>query len=133
MNGRAASMPTAPGGATAPRGLEHRIARLLSLGAAASVLLLAAGTLGFVAAGVAPLTPDWPKLDLARLPADLVALRPQALLWAGLMTAIATPLLRVGASLLGFLLAGERRMAAIATGVLAIIALAIVVAAPWGG
>lgn len=133
MNGLVAPMPAAPGGATAPRGLEHRIARLLSLGAATSVILLAAGSLGFVAAGVAPLTPDWPKLDPARLPADLVALRPQALLWAGLMAAIATPLLRVGASLLGFLLAGERRMAAIATGVLAIIALAIAVAAPWGG
>ena len=97
------------------------------------MILLAAGTLGFVAAGVAPLAPDWPKLDPGRLPGDLVALRPEALLWLGLMTAIATPLLRVGASLVGFLSAGERRMVAIATGVLAVVALAIVVAAPWGG
>lgn len=133
MNGRVAPVPAAPGGATTPPGLEHRIARLLSLGAASSLVLLTVGTLGFVTAGVAPLTPDWSKVDLARLPADLIALRPEALLWVGLMTAIATPLLRVGASLIGFLLAGERRMVAIASGVLAVVALAIIVAGPWSG
>ena len=46
----------------------------------------------------------------------------------GLLTTLSTPLLRVAASVVGFLGAGERRMAGLGTAVLIIIALAVVVA-----
>ena len=63
-----------------------------------------------------------------RIPGDLLALRPEGFLWLGLLATLSTPLLRVGASVVGFLGAGERRMAGLGTTVLIIIALAVVVA-----
>ncbi len=106
--------------------VETRIARILTVGTRAAVALLAIGSLLMIAAGTSPLTPDWPPLDLASLPADLLALEPTAFLWLGLMATIATPILRVAASTWGFGRAGERRLAALGVAVLVVIALAVV-------
>jgi uncharacterized membrane protein len=106
--------------------VEARIARILAVGTRVAVALLATGSVLLVAGGTSPLAPDWPPLDLASLPADLVALRPTAFLWLGLIATIATPLLRVVASTWGFGRAGERRLAALGLAVLVVIALAVV-------
>jgi uncharacterized membrane protein len=106
--------------------VEARIARILAVGTRVAVALLAVGSVLLVAGGTSPLAPGWTPLDPASLPADLVALRPTAFLWLGLIATIATPLLRVGAATWGFGRAGERRLAALGLAVLVVIALAVV-------
>jgi len=112
--------------------LEHRIARILSIGSVTSIALLAAGTGLHLASGRSPLAQAWPTFDPGSLLADLLALRPAGLLYAGLIVAIATPLLRVGVAFIAFARARDVRMAAVSVSVLAVIALAIVVAGPLG-
>ncbi len=73
------------------------------------------------------------RLDLGAHPGDLLALRPEGFLWLGLLATLSTPLLRVGASVVGFLGAGERRMAGLGIAVLIVIAVAVVVAPAHGG
>jgi uncharacterized membrane protein len=109
-----------------PAGVEARIARLLVVGTRLAVALLAIGSVLLIAAGISPLAEDWPPLDLAALPADLLALRPEGFLWLGLLVTIATPLLRVVTATLGFARAGERRMVGLGLAVLVVIALAVV-------
>ena len=104
------------------------IARVLRVGTLVSVGLLAIGVALMSLAGWSPLDATWPALDLGRIPGDLLALRPEGFLWLGLLTTLSTPLLRVAASVVGFLGAGERRMAGLGTAVLIIIALAVFVA-----
>jgi len=104
------------------------IARVLRVGTLVSVGLLAIGVALLSLAGRSPLDATWPALELGRIPGDLLALRPEGFLWLGLLTTLSTPLLRVAAAVLGFLGAGERRMAGLGTAVLVVIALAVVVA-----
>jgi uncharacterized membrane protein len=113
--------------------LEHRIARILSVGSVASIVLLVAGTGLLLAAGGSPLDASWPPFEPASLPADLLALQPAAFLYLGLIVAIATPLLRVGVALLAFLRVGDARMALISAAVLVVVAIAVAVAGPLGG
>jgi uncharacterized membrane protein len=108
--------------------VEGSIAFVLRVGTLLSVGLLAIGVALMSLAGRSPLDATWPALDLGRIPGDLLALRPEGFLWLGLLATLSTPLLRVGASVVGFLGAGERRMAGLGTTVLIIIALAVVVA-----
>ena len=115
---------TAP--AEARRDLELAIARLLNIGTLTSVLLLAIGVLLMLAAGRSPLDPVFPPFDLARIPGDLVALRPEGFLWLGLLAVIATPTSRVIATLIGFATSNERQLALISIGVLVIIAIGVV-------
>ena len=104
------------------------IARVLLVGTLVSVGLLAIGVALLSLAGRSPLDATWPALELGRIPGDLLALRPEGFLWLGLLTTLSTPLLLVAAAVLGFLGAGERRMAGLGTVVLVVIALAVVVA-----
>jgi uncharacterized membrane protein len=106
--------------------IELRVARLLTLGTRLAIGLLAVGSLLLVTNGISPLAGNWPPLDVAAIPADIVALEPAGFLWLGLLATIATPLLRVGAATLGFAAAGERRMVALGIAVLLVIALAVV-------
>jgi uncharacterized membrane protein len=108
--------------------VEGWIARVLRAGTLLSVGLLAVGVVLMTLAGRSPLDKTWLPLDLGRISGDLLALRPEGFLWLGLLTTLSTPLLRVAASVVGFLGAGERRMAGLGTAVLIIIALAVVVA-----
>lgn len=108
--------------------VEGWIARVLRAGTLLSVGLLAIGVALMSLAGWSPLDATWPALDLGRIPGGLLALRPEGFLWLGLLTTLSTPLLRVAASVVGFLGAGERRMAGLGSAVLIIIALAVFVA-----
>ena len=103
--------------------LERILGRVLAVGSVASVALLTMGILAMGAAHVGPLDRPFPPFDLARLPADLSALDGAGFLWLGLLAVILTPSIRVMASLVGFTVAGERRMAAVSLIVLAAICL----------
>ena len=109
--------------------LDLAIARLLALGTYLSVGLLAVGVVLMAASGISPLDGNAPAFELGRIPADVVALRPIGFLWLGLIAAIATPLVRVMASLVGYVRGGERRMALIAAAIIAVISIAVVLAA----
>ncbi len=104
------------------------IARVLRAGTLVSIGLLAVGVALLAIAGGSPLDRTLPALDPGRIPADLVALRPEGFLWLGLLATLATPLLRVAAAVVGFLGAGERRMAWLGFAVLVVIAFAVLVA-----
>lgn len=103
--------------------LERTVGLLLGAGSIVSVALLAIGIAGMVVAHVGPLDRPFPPFGLDRLPADLAALKPSGFLWLGLLAVILTPSMRVVASLLGFAVGGERRMAVVAAIVLATICL----------
>jgi len=105
--------------------LELTIARLLTVGTYVAITLLAIGVLVLLAAGRSPLE-GGPRFDLGRIGSDLVSLRPEGVLWLGLVAVIATPAARVVAALAGFAIRGERAMVAVAAAILGIIALSIV-------
>lgn len=107
------------------RRLELLIARLLNLGALASVTLLAIGVVLMALAGRSPLEPVDQSLDLAMIPADILALRPEGFLWLGLIVVLATPASRVAASVIGFAAQRDRTMTLVSAGVLAVIAVGI--------
>jgi uncharacterized membrane protein len=107
------------------RDLDGTIARVLTWGTYLSVGLLAVGVVLMTANGVSPLD-DAPPFQLDRIPADIAALRPVGFLWLGLLVAIATPLARVVASLVGYVAGGERRMALISVAILLVIAVGVI-------
>jgi uncharacterized membrane protein len=107
--------------------LERRIARLLTIGTYAAVVLLTIGVVALLASGRSPLD-GGPRLDPARVAADLAALRPEGFLWLGLLAVIATPAARVGASLVGYLARREVGMAVISALILGIIVVSVVLA-----
>jgi uncharacterized membrane protein len=112
--------------AASPASLEVALAHVLQLGTYISVGLIAAGSILLLGGGGSPIDVG-PPLDLARLPDDVVALRPAGFLWLGILGVLATPGLRVARALLGFLRRGESRMVAISSLVLAVIAVGVVV------
>jgi uncharacterized membrane protein len=101
--------------------IEQAVARLLMLGTYISVAILAVGVVLLLLSQVSPLQ-GGPLFDPARLVVDLLAVRPEGFLWLGLVLVIATPSARVVASLIGYLGRSERSMAAVAVGILAVIA-----------
>ena len=120
------------GGETRTDDLDRTIARLLTAGTYVSVGLLTIGVALMAVAGLSPLA-GGPAFDGYRLAGDLAGLRPEGFLWLGLIAAIATPSLRVAASLLGYLRRGERLMAIVALLILGVIALSVLLAtAPEG-
>ena len=108
--------------------VDSRIARILRVGTLVSIGLLTIGVAFMAVAGRSPLDGSWPALDLGRIPGDLLALRPEGFLWLGLITMLATPLVRVAAAVIEFIAGGERRMAGLGTAVLVLIAIAVIVA-----
>jgi uncharacterized membrane protein len=107
--------------------VEALVARLLSIGTVASITLLAIGSVLLAMRGGSPLDAA-PNLDITRIPADLVAGRPDGYLWLGLIAAIATPCARVVASLVGYVRRRERAMTLISILILAVIALTVALA-----
>jgi uncharacterized membrane protein len=102
------------------------VSRVLIVGVTTSAILLAAGFVGSLlvgwegsltgaAAGAGPAT------DFGTLLADLLAVRPIALAQAGLVVLVATPVVRVAASVVAFTLEGDRLYAGITVIVLAIL------------
>jgi uncharacterized membrane protein len=118
----------------APFDLDRPIARLLTMGTYLGVLLLAIGIVTMAAAGRWPLQPSGvPGVDLARLPGDLAAGRPEGFLWLGLLCVIATPSARVLASLIGYLRLGELSMVLVSVGILLVIAASVAIGLSGGG
>lgn len=118
--------PTVPSREERAAALDLTVARLLSRGTTGSVALLAIGVVLLAAAGRSPLETGFTPLDLARIPSDIAALRPEGFLWLGLVAVILTPISRVLASLVGFMRAGDRRMVLISVAILGVIATSIV-------
>ena len=116
-----------------PRELELAIARLLNIGALASVLLLAVGVLLAAGAGLAPIESTLPPFDPARIVPDILALKPEGFLWLGLVFVIATPASRVIASLIGFASTREWLMALISLAVLLVIVAGVGLSTIEGG
>jgi uncharacterized membrane protein len=112
------------GPTTTPDPVEATVARLLSIGTIVAIALLVLGSVLLALRGGSPLDRA-PRLDLAAIPGDLVAGRPDGYLWLGLIAAIATPCARVAASLAGYVRRGERAMAVISILILAVIALTV--------
>ena len=110
-----------------PAGLEHRIARLLTVGTDTAVALLVVGLVLLLAAGISPLS-GGPAFDPGRIPGDLAALRPAPFIWLGLVVVVATPSARVAASLVGYARRGERLMAGVAVLILVVIGASIALA-----
>jgi uncharacterized membrane protein len=119
--------------ADATRRLELAIARILQWGIGVSVALIAIGVGLMLVDGISPLDPTFPPFDPRVVVAEMRALEPAGFLWLGLALTIATPSVRVAASLVGYLRQGDRRMALVAVGILAVIALSVVVAGTGGG
>jgi uncharacterized membrane protein len=110
-----------------PPGLEHRIARLLTIGTWTAVGLLVVGLALMLGAGIAPLS-GGPAFDAGRLPGDLAALRPAAFIWLGLVVVVGTPAARVVASLIGYARGGERALTVVALLILVVIAASVALA-----
>jgi uncharacterized membrane protein len=112
--------------AAEPGSLELALAHVLELGTYVSVGLLALGAVLLLAGGTSPLA-GGPPLRLDRLGSDLIALRPAGFLWLGILGMVATPGLRVLRAAIGFWRRGETTMAAVAVGVLVVIAVGVTI------
>lgn len=108
--------------------VELRVARVLSIGAVLAVGLLLIGIVLMLGEGISPDADSFPVFDPALVVGDLLALRPAGFLWAGIVVVIATPVVRVVGELVGFWLRRDRRMALVAAGVLAVIAVSVITA-----
>jgi uncharacterized membrane protein len=102
--------------------IESSIARLLIVGTYVAIGLVLVGVIGMATAGIDPLAHGVPpRFDLGRIPVDLLALRPEGFLWAGLAAVLALPLGRVIVAGVGFLAAGDRRLALVSLAVLLVV------------
>jgi uncharacterized membrane protein len=113
----------------AGNGLESVVGRLLTAATYVSVVVIALGVILMLAQGRSPLETTGP-LDPGSLVSGLVALRPEAVYWVGLLAVIFTPSARVLAALVGFATRGEGRMAVIAALVLFVVILGVLLAQP---
>ena len=108
--------------ADAALAIESTIARLLVLGIYLAMALVLIGVVGMLLAGVDPLAHGTPPgFDLGRVPGDILALRPEGFLWAGLVMVVALPVGRVVVAGVGFLGARDRRLALVSLGVLFVV------------
>lgn len=104
---------------------ERQIGRLIVRITYLAVALLGVGVVSMVATGVSPLDAV-PTLDAAGLIAAIGGLRPEGVLWLGLMAVIATPIIRVLAAAFAYARGAEWRMVAISIAILAVIASGVV-------
>lgn len=118
---------TASSHADRTQALDFAVARLLSTGTLLAVGILAVGVVLMAISGGSPLEPAFPTLDIARLPADLLGLRPEGFLWLGLLAVILTPTSRVVVSLLGYHRVADRPMVLISLGILGVIVASVVI------
>jgi uncharacterized membrane protein len=109
--------------------IETLVARLLVIGTWVAVGLVLVGVVGMLLTGVDPLDhATSPAFDLAQIPADLLALRPEGFLWAGLLTVLLLPIGRVVVSGIGFLVARDRLLAGVSLAVLLVVVVSIAAA-----
>jgi uncharacterized membrane protein len=108
--------------------VELAIARLLLLGTLAGMALLAMGVALMAATGIDPNATAFPPFEPSTIVADLLALRPDGFLWAGIVVIVATPMARVLGELVVFARRRDRLMAGVAAGILVVVGLSVVVA-----
>jgi uncharacterized membrane protein len=104
--------------------LERTVQRILRVGVAVSVALLAVGLALGVASGE-ELTPR--AVPLGDLGAGLAAMESAAYLSLGLVVLIATPFVRVAGSLLAFVRLRDRRYTLVTAAVLAVMCVSVVI------
>lgn len=104
---------------------ERQIGRLIVRITYLAVALLGVGVVSMVVTGVSPLDAV-PTLDAAGLIAAIGGLRPEGVLWLGLMAVITTPIIRVLAAAFAYARGAEWRMVAISIAILAVIATGVV-------
>lgn len=118
---------TVPDRTTAPADrVEVLVTRMLSTGAVIAVVLLVIGTVLMIGGGTSPDATTYPALHPARLIDDILALRPEGFLWAGILVVIATPIVRVIGELIGFAMRRDRVMALVAASTLLVIGVSVV-------
>ena len=105
-------------------GFDARIGRLMIVMTYISDGLLEVGVVLMLANGISPLD-GAPTFDIHAIPDALKAGAPVGFLWLGLIAVIATPLVRVAVSAVGFAREGQWRMVAIGAGILLVIAVGI--------
>lgn len=108
--------------------LDRRLARLLVGGMIVSVVLIGVGVALMLVAGQVPLRNPAPGIDLARLPADLAALRPEGFLWLGLLVGLGTPFARVLTAFATYATARDRRGALVTAAVAGTLLLSLALA-----
>jgi uncharacterized membrane protein len=107
--------------------LDLAVARLLRAGILAAVGILVIGVVLLAIAGRSPLDKPFPPFDLARIPSDIVALRPEGFLWLGLVAVVLTPVTRVSASLVGYIRSADRSMVLISVAILCVIGASVLI------
>ena len=108
-----------------PRGFDSTIGRLMIAMTYISVGLLLVGVVLMLINGISPLD-EAPAFDPSLIWADMLARMPVGFLWLGLIVVIATPIVRVAASAVGYARLGQWRMVGVGTGILLVIAIGIV-------
>jgi uncharacterized membrane protein len=109
-------------------GVEDTIARLLIAGTLVGVAALAVGVVLMAAQGISPTSETYPAFDAGRLLPDLVALRAEGFLWAGIVVLVATPVARVIGELVSFAVRRDRLMVGVSAAILGIIVLSVALA-----
>lgn len=102
--------------------LEAAVGRLLVAGTWLAMALVLAGVVLMLVTGVDPLAHGAvPPFDATRIPADILALRPEGFLWAGIVLIIGLPIGRVVVAGVGFLVARDHRLALVSLLVLLVV------------
>jgi uncharacterized membrane protein len=104
--------------------VDRRLGRLLIVVTDVAVVLLVVGLFLMVLDRIGPLS-GGPRLDPGSLPADLLALKPSAFLWLGILVVLATPVSRVIVAAFAYARRGDRAMVAISVAILLVIVSAI--------
>jgi uncharacterized membrane protein len=121
------------GGQGAAYAMEALIGRLLVLGTWLAMALVLAGVLLMLVSGLDPLAQGAiPPFRPERIIGDILALRPQGFLMAGLVLIVCLPVGRVLVGGVGFLASGDRRLAVISLLVLLVVVGSVVAAAGLG-
>ncbi len=108
------------------------VARLLDVGARTAFVLVLTGMVLMLVAGIEPRPEPTAPPAAGSWLASLLALEPQAFVWAGIGLTAILPAATVVAAAIGFARAGDRRGAMTATAVLVALSVALVVAV-WTG
>jgi uncharacterized membrane protein len=109
--------------------IESTVARVLVIGTYVAIGLVLVGVLGMLASGVDPLAHGAvPPFDLGAIPSEILAGNPVGFLWAGLVLVLALPIGRVTVAGVGFLAAGDRRLAVVSLLVVLVVLVSIVAA-----
>jgi uncharacterized membrane protein len=109
--------------------LEAAVGRLLIVGTWLAMGLILAGAVLMFALGADPFAHGGvPPFEPARIVPDLLALQPAGFLWTGIVLVIALPIGRVVVAGIGFLAAGDRRLALVSLLVFLVVVVSVIAA-----